>query len=211
MPYCAGFESPDRFELIVVGPIGVVLLTKLPADNLSCAHLGIGAVAIAEGIELTMQIGEAIADDEVVSDLPGIGNRGANKELVRRGKRCGVLCRVGYASDGRSVEVDETVGVWSLVKLASVRCEVDHMVRQLPLQRGSEFMIVAVQTSESIRMREGTVDSVVKPRNRCWACKEVAVGDRAERTTQHAHAIRRIRRRREVNKTDCAAGCAAAE
>jgi hypothetical protein len=65
-----GGKFPDRLELVVEAAIRIVLLAQLPADDFPVADLGAGAVAIAEDIEGSIQIGEPVVDRQEIRDVP---------------------------------------------------------------------------------------------------------------------------------------------
>ncbi len=49
-------ELPDRFQLIVEGVVGIILLSQLPPDDLVTADLRARTISIAEEVETAMQI-----------------------------------------------------------------------------------------------------------------------------------------------------------
>ncbi len=132
--YRAGFQLPHWLELIVIGAVLVALLAKLPPDDLSSAELRLCAVAVAQRVELAIQIGEAVVDCQDVVDVPCVRNGRANVGLIGGSNGVEYFALMEDIGGRRAVEIENAVGVRGVMNMTSIDRDIEDVVLRLPLK-----------------------------------------------------------------------------
>ncbi len=120
--------------MIIETVVAIDLLPQLAVDDFTVADFGVGAVAVDENVQRSMQVGETVVDRQKIIDVPLVRKEWAHDVRTSRREWRRVFCIDGHMLDGSAIEIDKAVRVWRFMDLAQIQREVGDVIGPIAIE-----------------------------------------------------------------------------